>query len=85
MPSRLTEDKRRYLIAVYIQEANFLIRWLSCHWAWFRDKYKNHVRNKVNNMTEGEVLREYYRETRKETDYGEDDFVITRVTECADK
>ena len=36
-------------------------------------------------MTEGEVLREYYRETRKETDYGEDDFVITRVTESADK
>ena len=81
MPKTLSNE-RRYLIAVYIQEANFLIRWLSCHWAWFRDKYKNHVRNKVNNMTEGDVLMRYYEETRRDE---EDDFVITRVTESADK
>ena len=76
MPKTLSNE-RRYLIAVYIQESNFLIKWLFSHWAWFRDKYKNHVKNKVNNMTEGDVLREYYEKTRRGED---DDYVITRTT-----
>ena len=59
MPSRLTEDKRRYLYAVYVDDTNVIVRWL-LQFGWFRDKWERYWKKRVNRMTEGEVLKEYY-------------------------
>ena len=69
MPSRLTEDKRRYLYAVYVDDTNVIVKWL-LQFGWFRDKWKKHCEKKVQRMTEGEVLKAYYEKTRKPEEDG---------------
>lgn len=73
---KILEDKRRYLYAVYIDDTNVLIRWL-LQFGWFRDKWEKHCQKKVQRMTEGEVLKEYYEKTRRESDHEGDDYPIT--------
>ena len=61
---KILEDKRRYLYAVYVDDTNVIVRWL-LQFGWFRDKWERYWKKRVNRMTEGEVLKEYYEKTRR--------------------
>ena len=61
---KILEDKRRYLYAVYVDDTNVIVRWL-LQFGWFRDKWEKHCQKRVQRMTEGEVLKEYYEKTRR--------------------
>ena len=65
MPSRLVEDKRRYLYTLYIGHSDTFFGKLWCRakrWYYRIDKW-----------SEGEILRRYYEATRREDD--EDYFI----------
>lgn len=70
---KILDDKRRYLCAVYKDNAPLIIRWL-LRWEWFREKWARHCERLVSRMTEGDILRRYYEMTRRDSD---EDYIIS--------
>ena len=71
MPSKLVENKKRYLYAVYVgsPEGNIVKQMLY--------KYRRFVwGRKLDKMDEGEILKRYYELTRKEE---LDEYIISKT------
>lgn len=58
MPSKLVEDKRRYLYNAYIGESYTFFGRI---WCWMKRWYYG-----IDKWSEGEILRRYYKLTKKE-------------------
>ena len=66
MPSRLVNDKKRYLYAVYVGESDTLFGKLWCKLKkWYY---------RIDRWDEGEILRRYYELTRRDDD---EDYIIS--------